>query len=786
MPFVSLLLKGTQNGSLTDIDGKFQLVVNDMNAVLQVSYLGYENKTVAVNTFPNPQNIIIRLRPAGITLNEISVIAGENPAHRIIRKASRNRDRNNPEKMHSFTYDSYNKFFVTADLKANIDSVNTNDTSASNLAKFFKKQHLFLMESATRREFLHPGRNHETIIASRVSGFKNSPFAFMATQMQSFSFYDDFVTVLDHKYLNPLSEGSTKKYFFQLQDTLYDGPDTVFVISFHPRKNKNFDALKGVLYINTNGYAIQNVIAEPDMQDAYSLSIKVQQKYEFKDGKQWFPVQLNTDWIWKDAVVTSKKDTTQHAHMKAVSRSYIKDIVLNPELKKKQFSEVEVEIDRHADKAADSIWIKYRNDTLTARETTTYKKIDSIGKAQNLDRKILILEALLSNKIPVRFIDLNIDRILRFNDYEGTRLGLGAHTNQRFSKRFVAGGYFGYGFVDKAWKFGGDASIILWKKKELMLNALYENDLIESAGQSFFENIKTLASSEVFRDLYISKYDKIEKYQASVSFRTLKYLKLNILANHQQRHGPTGLTIPQNDGSIKAQDIFNFNEAGIQLKYLYKEKFIQTLRNKISLGSDYPVIYANIIKGINRFFFSLPGDFDYWRLDLKIEALKTFKTIGTTRIQLQAGKVTGNVPYTLLYNNKGSFKGANINVSALNSFETMRMNEFASDQYSALFINHNIGRFLKLRKRFNPEFELVHSMAVGSLSNASRFAGTAQNNISVTSIDQGFFESGFRLLHLYKSSFSTFGAGVFYRYGAYQRPKAEDNLAIKLVLSIQF
>lgn len=779
LPFVSVLVKNTPVGTLTDIDGKFKLELPP-GAELQVTYLGYKPVTIPVQEIKDPSKALIRLKPDPVQLNAITVIAGENPAHRIIKKATANRIQNNPEKMHSFTYNSYNKFFVTADMTANIDSISPDDTTMTGIVKFFRKQHLFLMESITERKFLYPNNNIETVKASRVSGFKNSPFALMATQMQSFSFYYDFINVLDQKYLNPISEGSTKKYFFLLEDTLYSGADTVFVISFKPRKNKNFNALKGVLYINTNGYAIQNVIAQPERPDDYTLSIKIQQKYEFVEGKQWFPVQLNTDWVWKNATVSSKKDPTKKANMKAVSRSYIKDIVLNPELKRKQFSEVEVRVEDNADRQDESFWNKYRIDTLNNKEKRTYQKIDSVGKAANFDRKMQFIEALFTNRIPLGYVALDIDKILKANDYEAIRLGAGIHTSPKLSKLFSVGAYAGYGFQDKAWKYGGDASVVLWKKKELRLNGSYEHDLVESGGATFFENVRTLNSSEVYRDIYVSKFDHIEKYQAGFSFRSLKYLRANIFVDHQQRYGSTQFGRTNVDGITTLRDTFNFNEAGVQLKFLYKEKFLQTLRSKISMGSDHPVVFMNIIKGFDQNYFGMPGDFNYWKVNMKVDAIKTFKTIGTAQVQLCAGKIFGDVPYTLLYNNKGSLWGK-FNVSTVNTFETMQLNEFVTSQYAAVYINHNIGRFLKLRKKFNPEFELVHNMGIGTLEHPHSLY-----NIPVNSMDKGYLESGFRLLHLLKSGYTTFGVGAFYRYGAYQKPKPEDNLAIKLALSFKF
>ena len=40
--------KGTTNGAITDIDGKYVLTVSSANAVLEVSFVGYTTETAAV------------------------------------------------------------------------------------------------------------------------------------------------------------------------------------------------------------------------------------------------------------------------------------------------------------------------------------------------------------------------------------------------------------------------------------------------------------------------------------------------------------------------------------------------------------------------------------------------------------------------------------------------------------------------------------------------------------------------------------------------------------------
>ena len=71
LPGVTVMEKGTTNGAITDMDGKFELEVED-NAVLVVSFLGYKTVEVEVG---NQTNIKITLEEDVTSLNEVIVTA---------------------------------------------------------------------------------------------------------------------------------------------------------------------------------------------------------------------------------------------------------------------------------------------------------------------------------------------------------------------------------------------------------------------------------------------------------------------------------------------------------------------------------------------------------------------------------------------------------------------------------------------------------------------------------------------------------------------------------------
>lgn len=70
IPSVSVLLKGTQNGTQTDVSGNYSISVPN-NATLVFSYIGYATKEIAVN---GQQTINVSLAPSAADLQQVVVV----------------------------------------------------------------------------------------------------------------------------------------------------------------------------------------------------------------------------------------------------------------------------------------------------------------------------------------------------------------------------------------------------------------------------------------------------------------------------------------------------------------------------------------------------------------------------------------------------------------------------------------------------------------------------------------------------------------------------------------
>lgn len=788
LAFVNIIYNSSNQGTTSDLDGYFSINSKESIEFLKISYLGYTTKTLSKAEILGKNYVEIKLEPNAFQLDEVTVLPGENPAHRIIKLVVENADRNNPEKMRSFSYVSYNKMYFTIDTKdlpqiqdtvqkINSDTVLKTDTSDTrrSFTEFFDEQHLFITESVTERRFRYPDNNKEEVLAHKMSGLKTPAFSLLTTQFQSFSFYKDFVSLMDKRYLSPISKGSTNKYFFLIEDTMYnEAADTIFIISYRPLKGKNFEGLQGVLHINSNGYAIQNVSAKP-YEPSGSFNVNIQQKYELIDSVQWFPVQLNTDLVMNilqvnqdEAMISTGETNDNYLPLIGIGKSYLSDISLNPDFKRRDFNQLDIIVSDNAEKKDSLFWDLYRKDSLTTKDKRTYEVIDSIGKEANLDKTMDIVEIIAAGYIPIKFINLDPSSLLWYNQYEGYRIGMAVQTNSKMLKWMSLGGYVGYGFRDKALKYGGYLEFNLHKSSNTKLKFGYKQDL-EFSDEHHFYNEQRSISLQSTRDFFLTEMDSVRSYYGSLKFTTLRYLNAELRLDYKEKN----IIDPDRYSYINSFPLsFSLAEAGLYVRYAYKEKFLQTPKgNLLSMGTKYPILYFNVIKGVKLY----EANNEYLKLETKITKRITHRHIGDTYLTLSGAISDGDLPYGSLYYGASSYSWLNID----NSFNTMRINEFVSNRFASVFFRHDFGSLLYRTKKWAPELVILSA------------AGWGDNSLTTYQMEpefgkkmnKGYFESGIQINNVLKLNFQGYGLGVYYRYGPYSRSKPIENWAFKFNLT---
>ncbi len=760
LSFVNIIINESQKGGISDIEGRFSLTSDEKPVYLKLSYVGYETYTYTIPDIKKHCHIF--LKRSEIMLDEVVIVPGENPAHRIIDSVLQNRDKNNPEMQQSFSYMSHNKVSFGIDTEQ-IKSITPKDSAdQEEIANLMNKTYLMLIESISERKYIFPKQNKETVIASKVSGFNDPFFSLIASQLQLFSFYTEYISIMDKIFLSPISTASTERYLFILEDTLFKENDTIFIISYRPRRNRNFDGLNGLLYINTNGWAIQNVTAEPSDGSIGSYQIKLRQSYSKIDGTHWFPVQLNTELLYSYPQSTLK--------IFANGRTYIKDIQINNKIPRKEIGAIEYEILDEAGERDEAFWDKYRFEPLTEKDIETYRFIDSISKANKLERFSGVIKTLIEGKIPYKIFNIDINHLFGFSNYQGWQLGIGLETNDKVSRLFSLGGYTSYSFKNDQLRYGANAAIHIDKRTDTKLTYSYINDDMESAATSNYDLMPSFKLND-FRSYLIRKTDYTQSHKLSLATRVFPYIysKLSVSQSYIVPNFDYQYVRTQNNINI-LQDEFFFTEISLNSRLAYREKFIQSKDYRYSLGTPYPVFYIGISKGVEG---GKMGDFDYFRLDMSIEKSIPIKLTGTSSLKIDAGITDSELPYCKLYNGKGSYE--NFSLFAPYSFNTMRMNEFLSDKYLAVFYQHSFGTLLFKTKRLKPEIVIVTNYGIGTYNKSS-----LHRMLEFKTMDKGYFESGLVINDLLHTGFYGLGTAVFYRYGYYAMPELKDNFVWKL------
>ena len=766
--------------AVSDIDGRFAFEVDALPVIVRMSYVGYLAKEVELQE-AGPHKL--GLQPGLTELKAVEVTYTENPANRIIRRVYAARKENDGMRYRPYRYKSYSKTIFTGErdtvavaavepdttvadtLMAEAPDTTAADSADAETMKFLDEQHLLMIESATRKSFIPPAAEKEEVLAMRVSGLKDPSLLALVAQTKTFSIYDPQITISEKSYLGPIGPSSTSKYFFLLEDTLYQGGDTVFVMSYRPKRGTKFDGLQGLLYVNTGGYAVQNVTAEP--VDRTGISIRFQQLHERVGGRAWFPVQLNT-FIYFDNVAIGP------FRMMGVGRTYLRDVEVDAPVERKEVRGPELVTDRMVVKRDDAYWAELRGGELDTKELKTYAVIDSIGDSLNFDTKLKWLNAITTGRLPLGPVDLLLDRLIAFNGYEGFRLGAGVATNARISRYWSLGGYAAYGFQDKEWKYGGDLTIKPLYGRDLHLRLAYENDVVESGGMPFRGRSLWL-SPESYRLFYVDRMERNEKFTVEVMARAGSSLKMWLGTSREQRVDRMGYAYQRTaaDGVVLRSSDILAGSVDLAFRWAFKERLARLPDREVSLGTDWPVLY---VQG-SRFVEGLwEGELEGWRVNAMLEKTFKIRLVGDLSVMAFGAVADAGMPMSYLYNLRGT-NSRGLNVAVPGTFETMRPNEFLADRFAAVHVVHSFGTLLVKGRHWRPRPGISFSAGTGTLEHPEHHTGLPFGVLSDV-----FYEGGVRVDNVLRG----IGVAGYYRFGAHTLPEASDNLVVKLTYTVSF
>ena len=793
LPFATVISQG--KNFITDVDGK--LVMQHHGATLTLSYTGYYNQNLILKT--GIHFYTVNLKPNPKQLQEL-VINGVNPASDIIGRAIRRKTINDPQrKLESFRYKTYDRLLVTANpdsINGKLDSVFAYekigkrflklDSTSFKFKKIIDQQHLYQTEKVSEFKFAKGQGFKEEVLATRMAGFKQPLYEFIGLKLQSYSVYTDKIDLFGTKYAGPLADDAWQDYNYKILDTVVVNNRSTYMIYFVPKRRVK-KKMNGILYIDRQNYGVAQAVFR--VRNVIDITSTHYFTYE-KEHELWFPdrkvlkivkgnnkedIKILGETIRFDAVdrhnPNRKKEPSDFVYLYSEAANFDKEFNVPLTIRR---ASVAIEIKKQAINRPEEYWNQFRPDTLDNRSMKTYMALDSLVAKSNWEQRIILGKRIINGYVPIGFIDLDLQKIIKYNNYEGFRVGLGGITNDKFAKTFRLSAYEAYGTKDGQFKYSLGAAVRVGEFSNSWIGGSYTDD-IQEIGSTSFATDKRVFKIYDPRPINISTFYNHQTWNGYIETKILPKTE-SMWQLTRSRIDPKFEYLYNPNGS--PYRIFNLTTASVSIQWNPFSDFMQTPDGRIEVEKRFPKFafqYTQAINGV------LGSDFGFGKIDFRAEYEKKYLNGQVGTAVLQTGLAIGNTPLTHLYSTSPNNLDRDgvierITLAGKNSFETMYFNEFFSSRYVMLQLKHGLTRFTVFRSlKLSPM--VVTRFAWGNLDNKTDHMG-----IAYKTLEKGYYESGLEFNEIFKG----FGLSTFYRYGPNHLPTFDRNISVKFsfVLSL--
>lgn len=791
LPFVNILFQGTYIGTTSDFEGYFSLSTKEEVDSLEVSYIGYHKRVKAV-TKGYVQTVNFQLATDIVSLSEVVIIAGENPAYPIIRNAVKNKRKNDKKALEAYEFESYNKLEIGVSeipdrirKKRAMQQVSMVLDSIQLIVGEDGKPILpiFISESISKLYFRqNPQAQREHILNTKLTGVGLQDGSlvsqFIGASFQEYNFYENWLTIVEKEFVSPIADGWKIYYDYELVDSMYIGPHFCYRIDVYPNSPQDL-AFQGVIWITKDEYALKQVdlTVQPSANLNFIRRIRIQQEMEPTEAGPWVP--------------TKARKLFEIAELKSAPSMLMKSYTSNKDYRinaphQANFYQIPIEVAEDAKTPDEAFWNEKRHEPLSSTEKNVYVMIDTLQKIPIVKSYIDIVNVLVNGYKKVGKIDVG-PYLLAYanNNIEGNRFRMGFRTNIDFSRKWVLRGFVAYGTKDEMIKYQGSVQYILSRKPWTVIGGSYGKD-VEQVGLTAeeFQEISVFYAVSNFGTLvrpFINTEAKVW-FQSEIS----RGLTNTITLKNRQFSPLYDFTYQaKNDQQSEViRNQFQVSEFTIGLRYAKNELFVQNDNERISLGNGTrPKISANYTYG---FKDVLGSDFEYHKVALELKQNLKMGVLGRSTYTFTSGKIFSTIPYPLLKVHIGN----ETFFSATNAYNLMNELEFVSDRYVSLNYQHYFEGFIlnriPLMKKLKWRLVATGNILFGDATEANRTItpNTEEDGESVPafeslSFDRPYIEVGYgienilkfiridayhRLTYLDKPDISKFGVKINFQF----------------------
>ena len=732
LPFVNLIFVGKSIGTITDYNGKYEIISQWASDSIKVSFVGYEPQTKFVKN-GETQKLNFQLKSTSHDLETFEIVAKKtkyrnknNISVELIKKVIANKKKNRLENLDYYTFDKYQK--IELDLNNITEEFKSKKIfnkfqfifDYEQVSKINDKPYLpiYLNENLSKIYYRKKPEDKKEYIYGRKEVsfsdyFDDDGIDFILDNIyKEIDLYKDNIPLLTNQFVSPISGMGPITYKYFIVDTLdVNGYETIQV-GFQPRNKSSFAFVGNLFITNDDRYAVIKVTMK--VNDQINLNfvqdLLIDQEFVYTNDKAWA--------LSKDEIIIDFNFTNTSIGMfgrKNVTYSeYIFDRVENDSI----YSPINnvINVDGYKDHDED-FWVNCRPHELSIEEVGVYEMIDTLKTIPAFKRSLDVAVLFIAGYWHFGKFDLGpVNTFYSFNDVEGFRLRVGGRTSRNLSEKFMAEGYLLYGFKDERFKYALGFTYSLnhkpWDKNPK------HNVKISYQDETVFPGMELQFINE---DNFLLSFkrgiaDKIYYYQNA------QFDYNNDIGNGFSFNGKFKYLNKQPGGSLafdfRTHSIDNITTSEVSgfVRFAPNEKYYQGMEYKVPVINKYPIIkltYSHSFNGL------LGSDYKYDRLILNFFKRFYFSIFGYLDMELEANKLWGDVPYPLL-----NVLRANQTYSyQLYSYNLMNFLEFVTDRHVSInlqyFFNGYIMNKIPLVKHLKLRTIITFKGVYGDLRDAN-------------------------------------------------------------------
>lgn len=722
--FASITVVGTTKGVVANSQGVYSIELAAGSYTLVCHYVGYKAGEKKVLVAAQNQVVDFQLAVQELTMDEIVVQKGEDPAIAIMQQTIARREFYKKQ-VDSFTVDVYikgllrsrgmpDKFFGQKIDKKEMGNAGIDSTGSGIL---------FLSESLTKVSFTQPDKVKYEVVSSRESG---------GGYGLSFPFFIDFytnnVSVFSNNlnprgFVSPIADNAFHYYKFKYEGNFFEGDKMIDRIKVTPRR-KHEPLFSGYLQIVDGEWRIHSLelTTTSDYQLELIDTLKITQMHAAVTADIW---RTQNQVVY---VAVKKFGFDMAGNFLNVYNNYN----LDPGFGKKHFDRILMSYDTAFNKKDTGYWTAIRPVPLEPDEKRDFVLKDSVSKVyrDSMYTKRNI-DSLRKQQRPVKFTQFFRGGITRnyyssnsFTTYKlepllggleyNTVEGLAINVNQsievwprRSGSNFELQAAMRYGLSNE--HFNSFLKFTITPKADGFRNRFLQFAGGKTVAQINGDHPIDALTNSLYTLLAKRNYMKIyEAWFGSVSYGTgfESGLRLGVGATYQDRiplENTTDFSFFKKDRQILpnhpyelAAIPFNAHQAlvtSLTLTYQPGQRYIQFPNRKVTIGSKYPTFELQYAKGINRLLAS-DVDFDKWKLSMFDDM--NFKLGGTFKYRVSVGGFLNDnsvgLPDYQHFNGNQTF----YNFKYLNSFQLAPYYQYSHIEklYAVAHVEHHLNGLL--------------------------------------------------------------------------------------------